>query len=346
MDLSKSWGFFLHWPVVRRRESGVCSTNSVDLRAMKTRKYLEGGIEVSELGFGAWQLGVESGWKAVSEVEADRMIRTALDQGINFFDTAPNYGMGTSEARLGKVFKTLDRTKVVINSKFGRLDNGEVDFSAKHVRGSVERSLKRLNVDYLDSVIIHSPPTGFLDGNKNDHYAILERLQEEGKIKAYGASVDFEDEINLLMETTNAKVIQSFFNIFHQDCKGSFDLLKSKGATVIAKIPFDSGWLTGKYGADSQFTGVRDRWSREDIHTRARLLKRVKDMVAGHPSLISAALTFCTSFDAVSTVIPGAVSTEQLLANMEAIKHPLDAEVVAQLEAFYEEEVRALKLPW
>ena len=245
-----------------RRESGVSSTKSVDLRAMKTRKYLEGGIEVSELGFGAWQLGVESGWKAVSEAEADRMIRTALDQGINFFDTAPNYGMGTSEARLGKVFKTIDRSKVVINSKFGRLDNGEVDFSAKHVRGSVERSLKRLNVDYLDSVIIHSPPTEFLDGNKNDHYAILERLQDEGKIKAYGASVDFEEEINLLMETTNAKVIQSFFNIFHQDCKRSFELLKSKGATVIAKIPFDSGWLTGKYGADSQFTGVRDRWSR------------------------------------------------------------------------------------
>ena len=105
---------------------------------MKTRKYLEGGIDVSELGFGAWQLGVESGWKSVSEAEADRMIRTALDQASTF-DTAPNYGMGTSETRLGKVFKTLDRTKVVINSKFGRLDNGEVDFSAKHVRGSVER---------------------------------------------------------------------------------------------------------------------------------------------------------------------------------------------------------------
>ena len=316
------------------------------LKVMRTRHYLEDGMPVSELGFGAWQLGVDSGWKAVSDAEADRMIRTALDHGINFFDTAPNYGMGTSEARLGKVFKTLDRSKVVINSKFGRLDNGEVDFSAKHIRGSVERSLMRLNVDFLDSVIIHSPPTEFLDGNKNDHYAILERLEEEGKIMAYGASVDFEEEINLLMETTNAKVIQSFFNIFHQDCKRSFQLIKSKGATVIAKIPFDSGWLTGKYGGDSQFTGVRDRWSREDIQTRARLLERVKDLVSGHPSLISAALTFCTSFDAVSTVIPGAVSQEQLLANIDAMNHPLDPEAVVQLEAFYEEEVRALKLPW
>ena len=73
---------------------------------MNTRNYLQDGIEISELGFGAWQLGVESGWKAVSDSEAEKMIRTALDRGINFFDTAPNYGMGTSEERLGTVSYT------------------------------------------------------------------------------------------------------------------------------------------------------------------------------------------------------------------------------------------------
>ncbi len=313
---------------------------------MNTSKYLQDGIEISELGFGAWQLGIESGWKAVSDAEAERMIRTALDHGINFFDTAPNYGMGTSEERLGKVFKSLDRSKVVINSKFGRLDNGEVDFSSSLIRGSVERSLKRLNVECLDSVIIHSPPAELLDGNRNDHYEILERLQEEGKIKAYGASVDFEDEINTLLNTTNAKVIQSFFNILHQDCTRSFDLIQAKGATVIAKIPFDSGWLTGKYNADSVFTGVRDRWSVEEKRSRAGLVDRVKEIVSEHPSLVSAALTFCTSFDAVSTVIPGVVSEKQLLDNLAAIKTPLDAELVANLQAFYDHKVRALKLPW
>lgn len=313
---------------------------------MNTRKYLQDGIEISELGFGAWQLGIESGWKAVSDAEAERMIRTALDHGINFFDTAPNYGMGTSEERLGKVFKSLDRSKVVINSKFGRLDNGEVDFSSSLIRGSVERSLKRLNVECLDSVIIHSPPAELLDGNRNDHYEILERLQEEGKIKAYGASVDFEDEINTLLNTTNAKVIQSFFNILHQDCTRSFDLIQAKGATVIAKIPFDSGWLTGKYNADSVFTGVRERWSVEEKRSRAGLVDRVKEIVSEHPSLVSAALTFCTSFDAVSTVIPGAVLEKQLLDNLAAMKTPLDEELVAKLQTFYELEVRALNLPW
>ena len=127
---------------------------------------------------------------------------------------------------------------------------------------------------------------------------------------------------------------------------GAFELVEAKGATVIAKIPFDSGWLTGKYGADTQFTGVRDRWSREERATRAGLVDRVKEMVAGHPSLVSAALTFCSSFDAVSTVIPGAVSEAQLLANLYAMQHKLDEDIVTRLQAFYQEEVRALKLPW
>lgn len=313
---------------------------------MNNRTYLKGGIKVSELGFGAWQLGVESGWQAVSSDEADRMIRTALDEGINFFDTAPNYGHGTSELRLGNVLGSLDRGTIVVNSKFGRLDTGEVDFSADLIQGSVERSLKRLKLDYLDSVIIHSPPADLLDGNKNDHYEVLERLVEEGKILAYGASVDAQDEIKTLLTTTNAKVIQSFFNILHQDCIGAFDLVQEKGATVIAKIPFDSGWLTGKYSATSQFTGVRARWSEDEIRQRAELVDRVGQILGNEVPLISAALLFCTSFEQVSTVIPGAVSVAQLQSNIRSMRDSLDPAVRESLVQFFEEEVRALRLPW
>lgn len=316
------------------------------LRRMNYRVYLNGGIPISELGFGAWQLGVDSGWKAVSEVDATRMIHTALDHGVNFFDTAPNYGRGTSEERLGKVFKTLNRSSIVVNTKFGRLDSGEVDFSAAQIRGSIERSLKRLQVDYLDSVVIHSPPSELLDGNRVDHYEILERLQEEGKICAYGASVDRAHEIETMLATTNAKVFQCFFNILHQDAKYAFDTVQAHGATVIAKIPFDSGWLTGKYGAESRFEGVRGRWSAEDIRTRARLVDRVRELVGGQSALMPSALAFCTSFDAVSTVIPGAISEAQLRQNIAAIECGLDVQTAAALEAFYEQEVELLGLPW
>ena len=313
---------------------------------MNYKKYLANGIKVSELGFGAWQLGVNSGWQPISERESERMIRSALEHGINFFDTAPNYGYGTSESRLGKVFKTIDRSKIVVNTKFGRLDNGQVDFDVKHLRGSVEKSLTRLKIDYLDSVIIHSPPMALLDGHKNDHYELLEKLQEEGKIMAYGASIDFYEEIKIFLETTNAKVIQCFFNIFHQDAKRAFDLTQKKEAAVIAKIPFDSGWLTGKYDHRSQFEGVRSRWSAEDKRTRSILVEKVKKISNNNVSLMATALTFCSSFEAVSTVIPGAITSQQLLQNIAAMQPPMDNDSKRQLEDFYANEVEKLNLPW
>lgn len=313
---------------------------------MKYKKYLSNGIKVSEVGFGAWQLGIDSGWKTISEKDSEAMICTALDNGINFFDTAPNYGNGTSESRLGNVFKNIDRSKIVINTKFGRLDNGTVDFDSKHIINSIEKSLSRLNIDYLDSVIIHSPPIELLDGNKNDHYEILEKLQDQGKIIAYGASIDFYDEIKILLDTTNAKVLQPLFNILHQDAKKAFALTKQNNVAVIAKIPLDSGWLTGKYDSNSHFTGVRSRWTQEEKLQRSKLVDRVKEIVGEKHSLVASALSFCTSFEEVSTVIPGAISKQQLIHNIEAMRNPIAESTRNELVSFYENEVEKLNLPW
>lgn len=313
---------------------------------MKYKKYLSNGIKVSEVGFGAWQLGIDSGWKTISEKDSEAMICTALDNGINFFDTAPNYGNGTSESRLGNVFKNIDRSKIVINTKFGRLDNGTVDFDSKHIINSIEKSLSRLNIDYLDSVIIHSPPIELLDGNKNDHYEILEKLQDQGKIIAYGASIDFYDEIKILLDTTNAKVLQPLFNILHQDAKKAFALTKQNNVAVIAKIPLDSGWLTGKYDSNSHFTGVRSRWTQEEKLQRSKLVDRVKEIVGEKHSLVTSALSFCTSFEEVSTVIPGAISKQQLIHNIEAMRNPIAESTRNELVSFYENEVEKLNLPW
>ena len=313
---------------------------------MNYKNYIKEGIKISELGFGAWQLGIESGWSSVSEKESEYMINTALDSGINFFDTAPNYGNGTSETRLGKVLKNVDRSKIVINTKFGRLDNGTVDFDSKHIVKSIESSLRRLKTDYVDSAIIHSPPIEILNGNQNDHYEILEKLQDEGKIIEYGASIDFFDEIKTLIQTTNAKVIQAFFNIFHQDVRRAFEIINKYEVAVIAKIPFDSGWLTGKYDEKSVFNGVRSRWSNEDKAVRSALVKKVKEIISENTSIKSAALSFCSFYKEISTVIPGAISTKQLTDNIKSISNNLDSESVRELESLYENEIKDLKLPW
>jgi len=312
---------------------------------MKYNQYIKKSPLVSEVGVGAWQLGENCGWKSMSENDALDLVHRSLELGVNFFDTAPNYGNGTSELRLGKALKNFDRSKVVINTKFGHYETGEINFNANSIRKSLEGSLKRLQVDYIDSLILHSPPNELLDGNNNPHYEVLERLVEEGKINAYGASLDTSSDMKLFMDTTNAGVIEAFFNILHQDTALAFSLAQKKEVGIIVKIPLDSGWLSGKYNAESTFKGIRDRWSKKDIITRSVLVKKVKDII-DQEELAQAAIAFCLAHDAVSTVIPGTTSIAQLESNVASAERSISKEVVEKLEDFYQNEVKQLNLPW
>jgi aryl-alcohol dehydrogenase-like predicted oxidoreductase len=195
-------------------------------------------------------------------------------------------------------------------------------------------------------LIFHSPPIEYLDGTKNDHYEILEKLKEEGKIKAYGASLDSYQEIKLLLDTTKSEVIEVFFNILHQDAARAFALATEKNVGIIVKIPLDSGWLSGKYDANSVFTDIRKRWSESDIQTRAHLVDRLKEMIQPETNLSQVALSFCLAYDAVSTVIPGNASIQQLERNIASISNPISKELVEKLEQFYQDEVKDLNLPW
>lgn len=313
---------------------------------MNYNRYTKHISHVSEIGLGAWQLGENTGWRGMSEKEAIQMVHKSLELGINFFDTAPNYGLGTSESRLGKALKGFDRSKIVVNTKFGHTVSGDTNYTSAYIRESLEGSLKRLQMDYVDSLIIHNPPFEILDGTKNDHYEILEKLKAEGKIKAYGASLDTFEEMSLFMKTTNGKVIEAFFNILHQDAARAFDLAKQKDVAIIVKIPLDSGWLSGKYNAKSSFTDIRSRWSTEDIKTRARLIDRVERIISDKTNLAQVAIAFCLAYDAVSTVIPGNSTMAQLYNNLESINNPISLDLVIKLEEFYQNEVRQLEIPW
>lgn len=313
---------------------------------MKYNRLIEQASFVSEIGLGAWQLGVNSGWKGMTEKEAIELVHKSIELGVNFIDTAPNYGFGTSELRIGSALKDYDRDKIVINTKFGHTDSGETNYNSNYIRESLEGSLKRLQLDYVDSLIIHNPPYDYLDGNKNDHYEILERLKDEGKIRAYGASLDTYKEMKLLMQTTNCEVIEVFFNILHQDVARAFDLAVEKKVGIIVKIPLDSGWLSGKYDENSIFRDVRNRWSEKDIKTRAFLIDRVKTIIGQETNLTQTAISFCLAYEAVSTVIPGNTSMQQLNNNVTAISKPISKTLIKKLEEFYQNEVKELNIPW
>jgi aryl-alcohol dehydrogenase-like predicted oxidoreductase len=313
---------------------------------MKYKKYIKDAINISEIGLGAWQLGQNSGWKNMTETEAIRLVHKALDFGINFFDTAPNYGHGSGEERLGKALKRADRSEIVINTKFGHTHTGTLNFNANYIRESLEGSLKRLQVEYVDSLIIHNPPSRYFDGNKNDHYEILEKLIEEGKIKAYGASLDTYHDMKLLMDTTNSKIMEVFFNIFHQDTLRGFERAQNEEVGIIVKIPLDSGWLTGKYNTESSFNDIRSRWSKEDIETRAKLVNKVKSIFGTEENLAQKAIAFCLSYDAVSTVIPGNVTIEQLTSNVQSTDISISPSIIEELEKLYQTEIKEQNLPW
>jgi aryl-alcohol dehydrogenase-like predicted oxidoreductase len=260
-----------------------CKGNSKQIRKsnpMKYNSYIKGGIPVSEIGLGAWQIAKNSGWRDMTEKEARGIVDKALELGINFFDTAPNYGHGSGEERLGNALKDVDRNKIVINTKFGHTASGRLNFDSSYIRESLEGSLKRLGIEYVDSLIIHNPPFEYLDGTSTDHYDILEKLVDEGKIRAYGASLDTAKDIQQLLDTTGAKVIEAFFNILHQDVARIFDKAREKEVAIIAKVPLDSGWLSGKYHSQSRFSDIRSRWTKKDIENRARLVRRIKERLS------------------------------------------------------------------
>ena len=313
---------------------------------MKYNFYTKHSPEVSEIGLGTWQLGNKEEWSAMTDIKAIDLVHRALEEGINFFDTAPNYASGNSERLLGEALKEIDRREVVINTKFGHWADGHTDFSAEKIRESVEVSLKRLNTEYLDSILLHNPGIEITNGSSLRHYEVLEKLKDEGKILAYGASLDRASEIESFIKNTGGEVIEAFFNIIHQDARKAFNTAKENRIGIIAKIPLDSGWLSGKYDKNSIFTGIRRRWSVEDIKTRALIIDKLRNILSDEISMAKQAIGFCLYYDAVSTVIPGCVNEKQLIENVESTSAVPDNEMIMQLEKLYDDDISSLNVKW
>jgi aryl-alcohol dehydrogenase-like predicted oxidoreductase len=309
---------------------------------MKKRQLGDTGLSVSEIGFGSWQLGNTEDWKGATGEEAINLVHQALDKGCNFFDTAPNYARGKSEELLGKALQDR-REEVVISTKFGHFPDESVDYNPDLLRESVETSLKKLQTDYVDSVLLHNPPQEYLDGS-SEHFKILSQLKEEGLIKAYGASVDTSEEILKLLDTTESQVIEVMFNILYQEPRQVFKKAAEQGVGLIIKVPLDSGWLTGKYDHTSEFDDNRERWSKEVVERRASLVEKIKQIKPEEKNMVQEALGFILSYPEISTVIPGIRKEEHLQQNLSASSIP--AERVKKYEQFYDKNIKGNELPW
>jgi len=304
------------------------------------------GLEVSEIGFGGWQLCNDDSWGGMDVRTAHRLVHAAVDEGINLFDTAPNYARTQSERVLGDALRGK-REKVVLVSKFGHAADGRTEFSVDGFRKSLEDSLGRLRTDYLDVLLLHNPPREMYGGT-DPLWDALEAARLQGKIRHYGASLDLAAEVEQCLSNTKSSVLEVLFNIFHQDVRRSFGHVRQKGTGIIAKVPLDSGWLTGRFDASSRFEGIRVRWSKEQIAQRAELVSRIRWLVADGSELAHKAIGFLLSYDEVSCVIPGMRTLEQLASNLAAANCRVSPADRARLEEFWDDVTGngTQLLPW
>ncbi len=299
---------------------------------------------VSELGFGAWQLGNfnKNEWGDPQQ-DPIRLVHAAIDQGINFFDTALNYGQGASMENLGKALLNK-RAGVVVNTKFGHGPDGE-NFDPRTLKKTVENTLTILKTDYIDSVILHSPSIELCNG-ENPLYQVFQELVQEGKILAFGASLDDYESIHELLATTPSNIVMPLYNINFQDSGYAFKEAAEKDYGIVVKVPLDSGWLTGKFTRESTFNDIRSRWSKEDIERRYGLQQELNKIIDAEMTLHEAALSFILAQSEVSTVIPGIKNEQQLAANISASQKVMSQELEQKLKEYYENHIKSVPLGW
>ncbi len=311
---------------------------------MKLRPFGNTGLNVSEIGLGAWQLA-NPDWGVNDKREALKIIQKSLDAGCNFFDTAPGYGGGRSEELLGEGLKSV-RKDVIICTKFGHTAEGFSDFGTNAIRRSIEASMRRLQTDHLDIVLMHNPPREMMDGRVNSQYEGFEKLKDEGKIRAYGVSLDWREEVDLVLDTTKSKALEIFFNALYQEPLPAFQKAQDHGVGIIIKVPLDSGWLSGRYRKGHNFEDIRKRWPPDVVARRSELVEKFVALVPPGTSMAHAALQFVLAQPQVSTVIPGAKSVEQALDNFAAADNQLSPQVVQSMVELWEREIMSDPLPW
>ena len=320
---------------------------------MNYRNFGRTGWQVSEVSFGAWALGAD--WGFVSEEEALDALHAALDQGINFIDTADVYGDGRSERLIAQLLKERSE-RVYVATKVGRRLNPHIasGYNRENLTAFVERSLRNLDVEALDLVQLHCPPTEVY--YMPETFGVLDDLVQAGKIKYYGVSVEKVEEAIKAMAFPNVQSVQIIFNIFRQrPAELFFELAKQKQVGILARVPLASGLLTGKMSRQTVFTAddhrnynrygeafdVGETFSGVDYESGLDAVDSLRSLVPEGASMAQFALRWILMFDAVSCAIPGAKNRQQAVDNARAANLPaFSPQTMAQIEAIYDAYIR------
>jgi aryl-alcohol dehydrogenase-like predicted oxidoreductase len=310
-------------------------------------------FNISEISLGTWQVGGKWG-SPFDPNNAENILKTAIDSGVNFIDTADVYSDGLSEKAVGKAVKSYPQ-KIYIATKCGRKFQPHVDasYTLTALRKSVEDSLQNIGVDHIDLIQLHCPP--WETYYRPEVFDLFDRLKAEGKIGALGVSVEKVEQAIKAMEYDNVTTIQIIFNMFRQRPSALFfDLAKDKNVGIIVRVPLASGLLTGTYstnttfGADDHRTFNRngDAFDKGETFSGINYDKGLEAVLVlkdhfGDKNLTLLAIKWVLMYDAVSCVIPGASSPSQAENNLLAADLPqISADDMLFIKAVYDTYIR------
>jgi aryl-alcohol dehydrogenase-like predicted oxidoreductase len=297
---------------------------------MEYRKLGKTGFEISAISLGTWQVGGKWG-DEFSHENADKIINSAIDSGVNFIDTADVYSDGESEKAVGRVVKSKSE-KIYVATKCGRQLNPHTNeaYQPAVLRKFVEDSLRRTGLETLDLIQLHCPPTQVY--YRPEIFELFDDLKKEGKIQNLGISVEKIEEALKGIEYDNVTSVQIIFNMFRQrPAELFFEQAQKKDIGVIVRVPLASGLLTGKFNKNSTFgAGDHRQFNRDGAffdkgetfsgipyEEGLAAVEELKALFPDQKNLSPIALKWILDFAAVSCIIPGASNPEQVASNME-----------------------------
>ncbi|PJI39307.1 MAG: aldo/keto reductase [Rhizobium sp.] len=317
---------------------------------MRQHSFGRTDFTVSDIGFGAWQIG--GSWGEVSEADGRAALNAALDAGMTFIDTADVYGDGRSERIIAEVLKARGGARPMVATKAGRRLNPHVagGYTKANLAGFIDRSLQNLGVERLDLVQLHCPPAEVY--YHPEVFEGLEELKRAGKIAHYGVSVENVEQALKAIEYPNVVSVQIIFNMFRQRPAGLFfQEARRRKVAVIARVPLASGLLSGKITAATQFAAedhrnfnrhgeafdVGETFAGVPLETGLQAVEEVRKLVPAGTAMAAFALRWILMHEAVTVAIPGARNAAQAQANAASSDLPaLSSDVMAAAKDIYD----------
>lgn len=312
---------------------------------MKTKKFNHSDDQVSILGFGCWGIG-KSEWIGADDKESVKVLVKAMNEGINFFDTAYAYGEGHSETLLAQAAKEYGKEVFIATKIPSKLREWPASphstlkdsFPKNYIIETTEKSLKHLKRDHIDLQQFHVWNDKW--AGQEEWQEAVSKLKKDGKVRFFGISLnDHEPENGLEAARTGfIDSVQVIFNLFEQKPADQlFPYCLKHNIAVIARVPFDEGALTGNITVETSFPvgDFRNEYfqGKRKMDVQLRVDEIWNDVKSFTESMSEAALRYIISFNAVTTVIPGMRKEKNLMANLKSVsKGPLQPEMIDHLK--------------